>query len=196
MPATVATNTESTTEPHKLLGGNGRIVAFNLAIGFIAFLLALAAIFWGSTPVRIAGCVACVLTLAMIWFAWRFFVQPRIAITDSELLVYLKPNYRTPFRVPLNVVEVFFIGQGAVSGTEPGQPDGYGGAVAANVIVRLADAATDWHHRDVHLMLGVWDEGYITVRGLFCENIDQDVLKSMNHELMTRKRQLRASQDS
>ena len=119
-----------------------------------------------------------------------------MAITDTELLVYLKANYRTPFRVPLNVVEVFFIGQGAVSGTEPGQPDGYEGAVAANVIVRLADAAKDWHHRDVHLMLGVWDDGYITVRGLFCENIDHDVLKSMNRELVNRKRQLKASKSA
>lgn len=153
--------------------------------------MAIAAIAWGSSFVKFVGCVTGLITLPTIWFAWQFYTQPRMAITDAELWVYLLPNFQKPFRIPLESVEVFFIGQGAVSGTEPGHPDGYGGAVAANVIVRLAESAKEWHHRDVHLLLGVWDEGYITVRGLFCENIDQDVLKTMNRELMNRKRKLR-----
>lgn len=197
LPATADTFAETKSDsPHKLLGGNGRFVALNLAIGAAVLIIGTLAIAWGSVPMQILGGLASVVALAMLWFAWQLYVQPRLAITNTELLVYLKPNYRSPFRVPLEIVEVFFIGQGAVSGTEPGQPDGYGGAVAANVIVRLAEAAKDWHQRDVHLMLGVWDDGYITVRGLFCENIDQDVLKAMNRELMSRKRQLRDAQSS
>lgn len=180
------------TSVQTLLGGNGRINAFNLGGGVFVLLVGLGLACFGSPwGVRVFGAFVVLCVLPVVWYGWQIFSQPRLAITDHELFVYLRPNYRDPFRVPLDVVEVFFIGQGAVSGVEPGQPKDYQGAVAANVIVRLAEAATDWHHRDVHLWLGVWDEGYITVRGLFCENIDQEVLKRMNKQLLRRKRQLR-----
>ena len=89
------------------------------------------------------------------------------------------------------VVEVFFMGQGAVSGEEPGHPRDYQGHVAANVVVRLAESAPEWHCRRVNEWLAVWDDGYVTLRGLWCENIDQDLLKSMNSGLMQAKRALR-----
>lgn len=133
----------------------------------------------------------CLTTTILALLAWEFFfLRPRIAINEHELLVYVG-KVRAPFRVPLGSVEVFFIGQGAVLGDEPGQPKDYHGPVAANVIVRLAESATDWHRRDVNRWLAVWNDGYITVRGLWCEDINQDVLKEMNHRLVTAKRKLR-----
>jgi|GEM_PF-5717193 len=183
------------TNVQTLLSGNSRLNLLNLAGGVFVFLVGLGiACFGGSWGLRVFGMLVAFCVLPVVWYGWQIYSHPRLAISDRELLVYLRPNYRQPFRVPLTVVEVFFIGQGAVSGSEPGQPKEYQGAVAANVIVRLADAATDWHKRDVHLWLGVWDEGYITVRGLFCENIDHDVLKRMNKQLLRRKRELRDQQ--
>lgn len=186
---------EPTSEPQMLLGGNRRLLAVNLLLGIVALLLGIGLVsLGGNLFLRVLGVILSLVALPAIWFAWRFHSQPRLAITSHELLVYVRPNYREPYRVPLDVVEVFFIGQGAVSGTEPGQPKDYEGAVAANVIVRLAESAKDWHHRDVHLLLGVWNDGYITVRGLLCDNIDQEVLKTMNKRLLGRKRELRGEQ--
>jgi len=127
-------------------------------------------------------------------FAWQFGRTPRLALTAEELLVFVRA-WPTPFRVPLDNVEVFFMGQGAVSGEEPGHPREYKGAVAVNVVVRLAEAQKSWHDRTINQWLGVWAEGYITVRGLWCENIDQDLLKEMNHNLMIAKRERRKAQD-
>ncbi len=122
--------------------------------------------------------------------AWRFRSTPRLELHENELLVYVR-SLGKPFRVPLDVVEVFFIGQGAVLGKETGHPREYNGAVAANVIVRLAESKASWHDRDVNQWLAVWAEGYITLRGLWCENIDQELLQTMNGALMTAKRKLR-----
>ena len=111
-------------------------------------------------------------------------------MTADELLVYIR-GFARPFRVPLDVVEVFFMGQGAVRGMEPGHPKEYEGAIAANVIVRLAESATDWRERDAQQLLGVWRDSYITVRGLWCEDIHQDLLTKMNKQLLQAKRNRR-----
>lgn len=133
------------------------------------------------------------------FLAWRFGRTPRLALTNDELLVFVNtwPNIvrASPIRVPLDNVEVFFMGQGAVAGEEPGHPREYKGAVAANVVVRLAEAQKSWHARDINQWLGVWAEGYITLRGLWCENIDQDLIKDMNHNLMAAKRERRKANE-
>ena len=62
---------------------------------------------------------------------------------------------------------------------------------AQNVVVRLAEAATEWHHREVKPALGHWCDGYVTLRGAWCEPIDADVLERLNKRLVTVKRELR-----
>lgn len=175
-----------------LLRGNRRIgllVAFMSAIGVLLGLAicrqTLGASWWGGGLLLV---ISCLMLLTAAWVA----TFPRVAINESELCVYLRGL--RPIRVPIDVVEVFFIGQGAVKGDDPGQPNDYKGAVAANVIVRLAEAAHDWKERDVFQPLGIWKDGYITVRGLWCENIDSDVLKAMNRRLSQIKRQRKADQ--
>ena len=172
-----------------LLRGNQR---FGILCGFIALAIALTA---GATlsidaSIFVTCCagVSLALAIGLCWFSWNCFFRPRLAITSDELLVNVTISSKT-FRVPLDVVEVFFMGQGAVRGTEPGQPKDYEGAVAANVIVRLAEAAPDWHNRKSQLWLAVWDDGYITIRGLWCEDIQQELLKNMNKQLAKAKRQ-------
>jgi hypothetical protein len=109
--------------------------------------------------------------------------QPRVAYEAGELLVYLEPGRAT--RVPIGFVEVFFLGQGPgelpkLKGREP---------ETQNVIVRLAESAEEWKHRDVRPALGHWCEGYITIRGSWCERITPQLMRRMNGRLAEVKRE-------
>jgi len=57
------------------------------------------------------------------------------------------------------------------------------------VIVRLAEAAEEWKHRDVRPALGEWCEGYITIRGSWCERITPELMRRMNGRLADVKRE-------
>ena len=117
----------------------------------------------------------------------RALKQPRLAYAEGELLVYLEPQ--TPTLVPIEIVECFFLGQGPselpkLKGREP---------ETQNVIVRLAESATDWKHRDVRPVIGHWCEGYITLRGSWCEPITPALMKRLNHRLAEIHRQRKAA---
>lgn len=112
---------------------------------------------------------------------------PRLAYQEGELLVFTAS--RRPIRVPIDVVECFFLGQGPsylpnLSGREP---------ETANVIVRLAESAADWKHRDVNPRIAHWCEGYITLRGAWCEPIQPEGLRQLNHRLAEIHRQLKSA---
>jgi hypothetical protein len=99
---------------------------------------------------------------------------PRLAYRPGELLVYLELH--RPTSVPIDIVEVFFLGQGPsdlpeIKGRKP---------ETQNVIVRLAESATDWKHRDVRPAFGLWCEGYITIRGSWCEPITPEIMRQLN----------------
>jgi hypothetical protein len=122
---------------------------------------------------------------ALFWLAslaWWMTV-PRLAYEAGKLLVYL--DRREPVCVPIDVVECFFLGQGAsqlppLAGREP---------ETANVIVRIAESAHEWHHREVNPRLAHWCEGYITLAGAWCEPIDADRLLTLNRRLAEIHRQ-------
>jgi len=118
------------------------------------------------------------LTGNILWLA----AQPRLAYEADSLLVYLEAP--EPVRVPLEIVECFFLGQGAselpkIDGVDP---------ETSNVIVRLAERAKDWHHRDVKPAIAHWCEGYITLRGAWCEPISGEALKALNQRLAAAQR--------
>jgi hypothetical protein len=103
--------------------------------------------------------------------------QPRIGYEPGHLLVYL--DTARPTRIPIDIVEVFFLGQGPselppLNGREP---------ETQNVIIRLAESATEWKHRDVRPALGHWCEGYITIRGSWCEPITPALMRQLNQRL-------------
>jgi hypothetical protein len=127
--------------------------------------------------------VACV---AAIWCASRI---PRLAYADGELLVYLLSL--KPLRVPIDAVECFFLGQGPAHPAPPDHPV----AKAANVIVRIADSASDFHERDVRPDLGIWRDGYITIRGLWCEPLSHERVNLLNRQLAEAHRAVRARQE-
>jgi len=117
----------------------------------------------------------------------RAMWQPRLAYDGGELLVFFEPN--TPTRVPIDFVECFFLGQGAselpkLKGREP---------ETQNIIVRLAESAGDWKHRDVRPAIGHWCEGYSTLRGSWCEPITPALMKRLNHRLAEIHRERKAA---
>lgn len=128
--------------------------------------------------------VALYLTGNILWMA----NQPRLAYEADSLLVYFEGQ--EPVRVPLEIVECFFLGQGPselpkIAGVEP---------ETSNVIVRLAERAKDWHHRDVKPAIAHWCEGYITLRGAWCEPISGEALKALNQRLAAAHREQKARQ--
>ena len=113
--------------------------------------------------------------------------RPRLAYENGELLVYMEPARAT--RVPIDIVEVFFLGQGpgvlpSLSGREP---------ETQNVIVRLAESATEWKHRDVRPAIGQWCENYITIRGSWCEPITPGLMRRLNQRLAEIQRERKAA---
>jgi hypothetical protein len=113
---------------------------------------------------------------------------PRIAYEPGELLVFVEMHRAT--RVPIEIVECFFLGQGPselpkLAGRE---------AETANVVVRLAEAASEWKHREIKPAFGQWCEGYITIRGAWCEPINRDLLQRLNHRLAEVQRECKAAQ--
>ena len=107
----------------------------------------------------------------------RALRRPRIVREDDELLLYLRRG--APIRVPLEVVECFFMGQA---------PSGLAGAdeertKTRTVVVRFASRATDWAERDVAPRLAAWRDGYIAIRGTWCEPLYINVVNSLNHRL-------------
>ena len=115
---------------------------------------------------------------------WR---TPRLAYRDGMLLVYLR-GYQ-PLRVPVDVVECFFLGQG-----ESQMPaSGSAKEESSTIVVRLAESAHEWNHVEVKRSLGHWCDGYITIRGTWCEPINAPLMKRLNERLVAIHRERRAS---
>lgn len=118
---------------------------------------------------------------------WGAMYRPRLGYKPGFLLVYFDRG--EPVAVPIEIVECFFLGQGAaplplVQGKEP---------ETRNVIVRLAESATDWKHRDVPERWGHWCESYITIGGAWCEPISAERLGELNRKLIAAHRSCKQS---
>jgi hypothetical protein len=116
--------------------------------------------------------------------------QPRLTYCDGGLEVHLTGG--RPVRVPIDVVECFFLGQGP-----SWLPRMLFGSrlETATLIVRLAESAVEWRHReDIHPRLGHWCEGYITIRGTCCEPLSGELVASLNRRLVEVHRLARHSQ--
>lgn len=124
------------------------------------------------------------LGLAPLVVLLRWSRRPRLAYQDGELLVLLDQGQ--PRRVPIAVVECFFRGTG-----ETLLPGVKGDVVkTSTIIVRLAEAAVDWHTRPSRPSLGVWADGYITLRGTWCEPITPELLRRLNKRLVEVHREM------
>lgn len=129
------------------------------------------------------------LLAATLLAAW----QPRLAVSGEQLLVYLRAG--GPIAVPLDVVECFFLGQGPAMLIEDDSQTGEG-VVTANVIVRLAESAEEWKQLSVLKHLGHWCDGYITIRGAWCEPISNELVGGLNKKLAAAHRAQRQRQEA
>lgn len=131
-----------------------------------------------------------IVIIAPLWMIGEMLYAllcPRVGYDSGELLVFLEPT--RPTRVPIDIVEVFFLGQGPselpkLKGREP---------ETQNVIIRLAESATEWKHRDVRPTFGHWCEGYITLRGAWCEPITPGLMRRLNQRLAEAQRECRTA---
>jgi len=119
----------------------------------------------------------------LIWL-----LLPRLAVSGDCAVLYV--NGLRPYRIPLEVVECFFIGQ-APSQVRVRHPAG-DRVQNVTVVVRLSERATDWHRKPVNPALARWCDGYITLLGDWCEPLNGDVVNRLNHRLAEIKRQSRA----
>ena len=128
---------------------------------------------WSHVLSAIACGFGAVATVAIANWASR----PRLAYQEGELLVYL--GEVEPYRVPIDVVEVFFRGQSDVPLAALQRTS----AKTSNVIVRLAEAEPQWHRREIPSAFGKWADGYIILSGAWCEPITLELLRQLNGRL-------------
>lgn len=102
--------------------------------------------------------------------------RPRIAYEAGHVLFYLRRG--GPLRVPVEVVEAFIVGQGPADlPVLSYQPKTW------NLIARLSRRHPEWAERNVKAALGQWADGYVTVRGVWCEPLTSDVVHRLNRRL-------------
>jgi hypothetical protein len=109
----------------------------------------------------------------LMLLAWQMR-SPRLAQEGDFLLVYLRGGQ--PIRVPLEIVECFLLGQAPAM--LPGKKNEL--TEAASTVIRLNETAEEWKHRDVKPALGKWCEGYITLRGTWCEPLSVQAVYRLN----------------
>jgi hypothetical protein len=160
------------------LRSNRRVLAFGLiapaavlAVGVVLGLRGEAG--W----LRTVGGALALVGLGGVGLVARYAWQPRLAYADRHLLVYLESG--RPYRVPIEVVEGFLLGQGPTM--LPGKQ--YERSEATTVVIRLAESATDWADRETKPALGRWCGGYITLRGTWCEPLSVDRVQALNQRL-------------
>lgn len=157
---------------------NRRALTMGLVPSF-AFVVVGAAALWLSAGWALTAlgwlliAIGAVLALSML----RLFCQPRIAYRDGQVLFHLRAGQ--PVAVPREVVEAFFLGQG------PSYLPGPRGQrlEAVNLVARLSQKAPEWMHVNVKPVLGHWCDGYVTIRGTWCEPLTGDVIRRLNARL-------------
>jgi hypothetical protein len=125
---------------------------------------------WGGAALTAAG-------FGMVAVLLRQMRRPRIGYAQGQVLFYLQAGQ--PIAIPVKIVEAFFLGQGPAllpRGMSRKQQ-------AVNVVARLAQRETQWARREVKPALGNWCDGYVTVRGTWCEPLNADVIRRLNHRL-------------
>ena len=137
----------------------------------------LAAVTSDAGPLRWSGFVLAAVGLILVLLLARQTMLPRMAFDEGNLLVYLSGG--APQSVPIDVVEVFFLGQKEFTGHTFAS-----GSKTSAIVIRLAESATEWKSRDVKPRLGMWSDGYITILGIWCEPISPGLVEQLNKKLI------------
>jgi hypothetical protein len=129
------------------------------------------------------GIFLLVTSVVMVGIMLSQLRHPRIAFHDGMVLFYLRVGQ--PIAVPVEIVESFFFGQGpahlpAVS-TQP---------QSVNLIARLSQRHTEWASQKVRPALGSWCDGYVTIRGTWCEPLNSELIRRINRRLKEVKNEI------
>jgi hypothetical protein len=115
--------------------------------------------------------------------------HPRIAFRDGMVLFYVR--FGQPIAVPVEIVESFFFGQGpAHLPAMTKQPN------TVNLIARLSQRHTEWASQTVRPSLGNWSDGYVTIRGTWCEPLNTDLIRRINRRLKEVKDEIEDTRSS
>ena len=134
----------------------------------------------GSIGVIVGYLLLAVGALTIAGLAWVLRL-PRIARNGDQVLFFMRGGQ--PIRVPLDAVEAFLAGKTeSVVGRDRL-------AESAAIVVRIADRYRDYHERAVKPSLGSWKDGYVSIRGTWCEPISIDVIKRLNRRLNEARRE-------
>jgi hypothetical protein len=125
----------------------------------------------GVGGLMLAGALALIAALA-----WNIR-KPRLAYQDGELLLWLRSG--PPIRVPVDIVECFLLGQAPSMLPDSERRN----SETSALVLRVADKASDWHRQEVKPQLGKWCEGYITIRGTWCEPLSIALVNRLNARL-------------
>ena len=126
---------------------------------------------------RVVGGAGLALGLLLVAALLVQLRRPRLAYEDHHLSVWLRLG--PPERVPIEYVEGFLLGQ--APSMLPGRR--HDRSEAASLVIRIADAAAEWRRRDVKPELGAWCDGYVTIRGTWCEPLNVSLVNRLNQRL-------------
>jgi len=122
------------------------------------------------------GLLLTVASLSIIGIMLSQLRHPRIAFRDRMVLFYVRIGH--PIAVPVGAVESFFVGQGpAHLPAVTKQPQ------TVNLIARLSQRHTEWARQTVRPSLGSWCDGYVTIRGTWCEPLNSELIRRINRRL-------------
>jgi hypothetical protein len=130
-----------------------------------------------STAWKWIGVAVLIVAVIVLGALWRQLARPRIAYRDGKVLFNLRSDW--PIAVPVHIVEAFFIGQGPAHLPSNAQ----GQEKTLNLVARLSQREKDWAQRDVRPAFGNWSDGYVTIRGTWCEPLTPELVRRLNHRL-------------
>ncbi len=160
------------------LRSNRRIIAMALLPGVLICGAALALLNITAVPgLRFFAVGALIAGMFLIGVVIRQLLRPRVGFADGKVLFYLRAG--EPIDVPVQVVEAFFLGQGPAY--LPGASEDSEETV--NLVARISQKAEEWQRLEVKPALGRWCEGYVTIRGTWCEPLTNDVIRRLNRRL-------------
>jgi hypothetical protein len=160
------------------LRSNRRILALGLVPGAAICGAALVLFLITTVPgLRLFAGFVLVAGMFLIGVVIRQLLRPRVSYANGKVQFYLRAG--EPISVPVQVVEAFFLGQGPayLPGTAEDSEE------TVNLVARISQKAEEWQRLEVKPALGRWCEGYVTIRGTWCEPLTNDVIRRLNRRL-------------
>jgi hypothetical protein len=139
-----------------------------------------------SLAVRLPAVAASIFAGAVLILAIFAWTRPRVAYAHGHVRLYVAA---LPELVPLDVVEAFLLGVGPalLHGEQFSQTQ------SRNLVIKLADRAADWIKRPVDPRIASWCDGYVTLRGAWCEPLSSELVQRLNDRLVALQAQANAT---